>query len=129
LLLRCKTDCQAQATGQKSNQVNREMQQQPNWKKPMHEVHQRQANAGQNGGNQLSRSSGSGFRQGKHKNSPSKQMKSTHKDILVAPATIVYRVTYPVALDDNAGVACHEVDDRCHQLRRLNYAMITVGHV
>jgi hypothetical protein len=29
-------------------------------------------------------------------------------------------------LDNNPCDACHEVDDRCHQLERLNYAMIAV---
>jgi hypothetical protein len=41
--------------------------------------------------------------------------------------TIVPQVTNQSALDNNHCEACHQVDDRCHQVERVNYAMIAAG--
>jgi hypothetical protein len=54
------------------------------------------------------------------------QMKSARKDIHIPLIAIVPRVTNRGAVDNNPCDACHQVDDRCHRLGRLNYAMIIV---
>ncbi|MFZ5909311.1 MAG: hypothetical protein ACOYYU_04785 [Chloroflexota bacterium] len=53
------------------------------------------------------------------------QMKSDHKDILVPHMSIVPQVIDRGELGNDPSAASHEVDDRCHQLGGLNYAMIT----
>ena len=48
------------------------------------------------------------------------------KDIHFLPITIVPRITPGSALGDDPRAACHEVDDNCHRLGRVSYAMIAV---